>query len=795
MIVVREVVTLLRYQVDQSGLYAYRQAFESTLQAMVAASVRAGAAMRQALADVLPGVPNAPQAKAGPSAIARMPGAWMTIAQMTVAQMAVGRMAVGQMASPRTANGQAARGQTANGQTANGQTANGQAASGPAGPRPQGIPAPRQHAAALGGLRGAIQLTLGASPLKRVLGDIDAWVQIQARLLQAAGSDGNAVQADRDLARVSRTSGTPYADNVDTYARSARTLQDHGRTRQEATGITEAVALSMRLSQTPAQNRDGIVTALTNMVEQGRLDLGQFNALPQRMQDALAAGLDLSRGQLRDQVQSGQVTTDRALPALQSQLPAMRTEAEGAPASITAAMTVFNDAMQRYLGQALPAGRGVLNGVATSILFLADHIDAVVKLLALMGASIGLVSLGNGLRRASAVSGGLFQSLIAATRAALGLDAAMALRGGPAGAMRMLSVWTRSIAPMLRMAAVLSTIYLIGEDIASWLAGGESVMGGWIGGVEEWQDELDAVSSVLTVVKDLLGGAGEALGPWIQRFGSIAVMVYGLWQILSPVGGFLLNLARVVVPMLWNAFAMTPIGRIISLIGMLAVALWQIWENWDVIKAYISASWDALMAMAMDSFLGPVIEYIGAIWKFWSGLVSGVIAAFTGDWDGAIAHWAGAFNGLWTFFSDMGGRMVATVKEIGRAIQTWVIDKARAAKNWLKSLLPGQSGPDAGNQASVMDGWSPDAAPNWLTTASSAAGLVVPPVSVIGPVPTRIGSPFSFQSSNNFVVNVASGDPLVVRKAVAEGVSQGQQRSLQGLPHWYDLTPGVESPG
>ncbi|HBL64833.1 MAG TPA: tail tape measure protein, partial [Achromobacter sp.] len=114
---------------------------------------------------------------------------------------------------------------------------------------------------------------------------------------------------------MSRTSGTPYADNVDTYARSAQTLQDHGRTRQEATGITEAVALSMRLSQTPAQNRDGIVTALTNMVEQGRLDLGQFNTLPQRMQDALATGLNLSRGQLRDQVQGGQVTTDRALPA------------------------------------------------------------------------------------------------------------------------------------------------------------------------------------------------------------------------------------------------------------------------------------------------------------------------------------------------------------------------------------------------------------------------------------------------------------------------------------------------
>jgi len=104
MIVVREVVTLLRYQVDQSGLLAYRQAFESTLQAMVGASVRAGAAMRQALADVLPGVANTPQAKAGPSASARMPGALMTIAQMAVAQMTVGRMTVGKPADRKWSN-------------------------------------------------------------------------------------------------------------------------------------------------------------------------------------------------------------------------------------------------------------------------------------------------------------------------------------------------------------------------------------------------------------------------------------------------------------------------------------------------------------------------------------------------------------------------------------------------------------------------------------------------------------------------------------------------------------------
>ncbi|MGE8565473.1 MAG: tape measure protein [Achromobacter sp.] len=652
MIVVREVVTLLRHQVDTSGLQAYEQAFEAMLQSMVGATVRASAAMRQALAGVLPTVVSTQQAIRG-----------LTISAQATMGLATSRQATSRQATSAVA-------------------------------RPQGgIAAPRQHAAALGGWRGVVELTLGASPLKRILNDIDVWVQIQERLRQAAGSSALAAEADRDLARVSRASRTAYADNVDTYARSAQTLQDHGRSPRDAAGITEAVALAMRLSQTPAEDRGGVVAALLKMVEQGSLGLEEYNALPRRMQDALAAGLNLDRGQLRQQVQGGQVSADRALPALQSQLPAMRTEAEAAPASLTAAMTVFNDALQRYVGQALPAGRSVLNGVTASILFMADNIDAVAKLLALTGASIGLVALGN----------------------------------------------------------------------------------------------------------------------WLRRAG---VMAYGLWQILSPIGGFLLNLASVVVPMLWNAFAMTPIGRIISLIGMLAVALWQVWENWDVIKAYISASWDALMAMAFDSFLGPVIEYIAAIWEFWTGLVNGVVAAFKGDWDGAIAHWAGAFNGLWTFFSNMGGRMMATIKEIGGAIQTWVLDKLKAAKGWFMSLVPDRwkSEPDA--QASVMDGWKSEgqqgrqqgmqqgfqsgALPSdqaaWWAVASGVSLPLVPPANVFGPKALPGRAPSNFQSLNNIVVNVPVGDPHVVSKAVADGVSQGHQRSYQSLSQTYDVTPGVESP-
>lgn len=768
MIVVRELVTLLRYQVDDTGLKAYQQAFETMLAAMVSASAQAGQAIRQALAGALPTLPGVA----------------------------------------------------------------------PTAPTPRGaIPAARQHAAAMGGLRGAVKLTLGDAPLKRILADIDAWTQTQMRLRQMAGSDEQAADADRDIARMARATGTPYADGVDTYARTRQTLEDQGRSTQHASGLTEAVALSMRLSGTAPQERDGVVTALLTMIEQGKLGMEQYNALPRRMQDALATGLSVTRGQLREQVQGGQVTADRALPALQAQLPTMRAEAESAPASLAAAMTVLNDAMQRVFGQTLPGGQAVLKGVTASIQALADNLDSVVKLLALAGASLGLVSLSNWLRQATVQSGGLWRSLVAATRVAVGLDGAMALRSGPAGAMQMLSVWTRTLAPMLRMAAVLTTIYWIGEDIANWLAGGESALGGWIGGVAQWQKELDAVSGVLGVVKDMLGGAGEALGPWVSKFGTIAVMLVGMWQMLSPIGNVILFLARTAVPMLgsvfgylattlvpllwrglmsvattvlpllwngllaiaqnlipmlWNAFAMTPIGRIISAISLLAVALWQIWENWDEIQAYISASWDALMAFAHDYFLGPLMEYISAIWEFWSGLVSGVVSAFTGDWDGAIAYWQGAFSGLWTFFSGMGGRMIATIKEIGGAIQTWVLDKVKAAKDWFKGLLPG--GAKADPKASVMDapGATPDLPPQWLAVAGGVAIPMVPPALAIGAAPAAGRVSMSYDNRNEIFVTVTGGDPTAVRGAVERGVDQGFQRSLETFSQRYDLTPGVE---
>lgn len=658
----------------------------------------------------------------------------------------------------------------------------------------QGVRAIKEQQSAFSGLRGVIGAVLGVSLVKRIFGDIDAWGQMEARMRQATSTAQEYAAVDKDLARISRVSYKSYASNAELFVRTRRTMADLGKTTQDTVDVTESLSLGMALSSTKAQDQESVISSLTKAIMQGKMGMDEYSTLMRaapRLQVALADGLGITTAKLLEQVKAGKVTTDRFLPALQSQLAKMRIEAESMPVTVADAMTVWNDAFQRFFGKTLTSGRSVVLGVTKSIEFMADNIATLVKLLALTGATWGLVKLRGWLRLATFQSGGLTRSLVGAARAAIGLDRAMALRRGPAGALRMLSLWNRTLAPLLRMAAILTTIYLIGDDIAGWLRGDISVTGELIGRVEEWRSEIDAVKGALVYIKDLLGGAGQELGPWITKWGTLTVLVYGLWQILSPVRGLIMFLARTAVPLLWRAFAMTPIGRIISGVVLLGTALWEIWKNWDQIKARIAASWENLKAKVKGTFLEPVLQYFEELWAFWSKIFKGVIAGFKGDWDDAIKHWREAFSGVWTYFEDIGGRMIAKIKEIGTAIQTWISDKVEAAKNWFKGLVP--DGPDAETMAIMT---SPKRAPSLVDRPAMRAiigGQQIPFVS--GGTVAQAGASggrgaVSVENHTEITVNAPNANPDSVASATQRGMSVGRQRTVDAMTRFF--VTGVE---
>jgi len=756
MSIVRELVTLLRYQVDESGLKKYQERYQAARTAMAQASDRAGQTLRQAAAG---------SGLAGLAARAR--GAMHTVREVGIGAWEGVRLGIQDARQAQEKlNGSVIR----------------------------GARLAREQAGAFSGLRGILGAVFGVAVLQRIGADIDAWGQMEARMRQATASAHEYAQVDQDLARISRLTYKSYQSSAELFVRTRRTMADLGKSTQDTVDVTEALSLGMALSSTKAQDQESVISSLTKAIMQGKLGMDEYATLMRaapRLQVALADGLGITTAALLEQVKAGSITTNKFLPALQAQLAKMRIEAEAMPVTVADAMTVWNDAFERFFGKTLTAGRVAVLGLTNTIEFLADNIETIIKLLAISGGAWGLVRLRNWMALVTMQSGGLMRSLVATTRAALRLDSAMALRRGPAGALQMLTLWRRSLAPLLRMAAILYTIYLLVDDIAVWYRGGDSALGDLIGPSQEWKEQIEGVKNALIWVKNELGGAGQELGPWIRKWGTILIMLYGVWRILSPVRGLIMFLARTAVPLLWRAFAMTPIGRIVTLV---AAGLWLIWSNWSSIVKFFTESWTRIKSAAKGSFMEPVIEYIEAIWNFWADILKGVIAAFTGDWDGAVAHWRSAFEGIWKFFSDIGGRMIAKIQEIGGAITTWITGKIEAAAKWLNDLLPGDMLSDEQRAAMAGPKGLLGGQQQWQAFASGAG---VPVVSAGATVRAGAGGargPVTIENRNEININAPGSDPQAVASAASRGLATTQRRSNDAMARFFEFSTGVEAP-
>ncbi|WP_258129242.1 tape measure protein [Achromobacter anxifer] len=770
MSVIRELVTLLRYQVDESGLKKYQETYRAAQDSLQKASAKTVQTMRQALTGSVfqPGAWGARAPSPRPPVVPVTPAAAAPAAPL-VPQRAVTRASMAGLGRPAAFPVDVAESRARIGQV---QAAYGalmaRARVGLATVREAGIGAwegarlaiqdarraqegfnrnivrgarlAREQAGAFSGLRGVLGAVFGVSILSRISRDIDAWGQMEARMRQATASAQEYGEVDKELARISRLTYKSYTDNAELFVRTRRTMADIGKTTQDTVDVTEALSLGMALSSTKAQDQESVISALTAAIMQGKLGMDQYATLMRaapRLQVALADGLGLTTDKLLEQVKAGKVTTQQFLPALQAQLAKMRIEAEAMPVTVADAMTVWNNAFQRFFGKTLTAGRVAVLGLTKSIEFLADNIETVIKLLALTGGAWGLLRLRNWMALATVQSGGLIRSMITATRTAIGLDGAMALRRGPAGALRMLSLWTRSLAPLLRMAAVLTTIYLIGDDIVAWMRGDISVLGSLIGRSEEWKDEIGAVRAFLVWIKDALGGAGKELGPWILKWGTISVLVFGLWKILSPIRGLLVFLATRVVPMLWAAFAAHPLGRII---GLVLAGLLLIWQNWDSISKFFGETWDEFKKKGKE-----------------------------------------ALDGLLGFFEDIGGRMIAKIQEIGGAIQKWITDKVEAAAKWLKELLPGQMLTDEQKALMTAPSGALGRQEQWQAFVAGAGGVpTASPGATVGVGSGNSGAA-SVEIHNEINVNAPGGDPKAVAVATRQGIERTQSRSIDRI--------------
>lgn len=239
------------------------------------------------------------------------------------------------------------------------------------------------------GLAGAFA---GAFATGHLISLADEWNSVNARLKQASQSTDDFSNSQRLLMDISQKTGTSFSDNANLFSRSAASMREFGYDSAQVLDITEAISTGLKLSGANAQESSSVITQFSQALAQGVLRGEEFNSVNEngdRVIRALAAGMGVARKDLKSMADQGQLTIDKVVPALISQLGKLRNEFGESPQTVSSSTTKVENAFMQWVGGANEASgatrtlTGILDGVANNI----DEVATAAGVLVAVGAA------------------------------------------------------------------------------------------------------------------------------------------------------------------------------------------------------------------------------------------------------------------------------------------------------------------------------------------------------------------------------------------------------------------------
>ncbi|MDS0957725.1 phage tail tape measure protein, partial [Enterobacter hormaechei] len=204
----------------------------------------------------------------------------------------------------------------------------------------------------------------------------DEWNSVNARLKQASSSADDFAVSQRQLMEISQRTGTAFSDNANLFSRAAASMREYGYSSDEVLKITEAVSTGLKLSGANTQEASSVITQFSQALAQGVLRGEEFNAVNEagdRVIRALSAGMGVARKDLKSMADQGQLTIDKVVPALMSQLGSLQGEFASMPQTVSGSLQKVTNSFMAWVGGvnqatgATDALSGGLDGVAQTL--------------------------------------------------------------------------------------------------------------------------------------------------------------------------------------------------------------------------------------------------------------------------------------------------------------------------------------------------------------------------------------------------------------------------------------------
>lgn len=233
---------------------------------------------------------------------------------------------------------------------------------------------------------------------REMLDAADAYKTFAAQIKVAIGEYGNLVQAMQDVIDISLRTHTSLEATSQLYAKIVTATKDFGKeqegvfsrainmgekyklTQQDTLSLVETINKAVQVSGGNAASAEAGLFQLNQALSSGVLRGEEFNSVMEqtpRLARAMADGLGVTIGQLRNMANNSQLTSDVVTKAMLSQASVISAEFEKFPTTIGQSIQDLKTSWTIFLGE-LDKTHGVTASVSSAIELLAKNLDTVV---------------------------------------------------------------------------------------------------------------------------------------------------------------------------------------------------------------------------------------------------------------------------------------------------------------------------------------------------------------------------------------------------------------------------------
>jgi tape measure domain-containing protein len=217
--------------------------------------------------------------------------------------------------------------------------------------------------------------------IKGVADTADEYKNLSARIRLVTGDGAAFDSALAGVQRVALQTNSALVSTADLFSRIYAAGKNLKMTSDQALSLTQTINQAIQVSGASAESADAATVQLIQGLQSGVLRGDEFNSVMEqspRLAKAMADGLGITTGKLRDMANAGGLTTQVVLQALQSQGRTIEAEYAKMPETIGRALTQLHNQWTVYVGQ-VDAGTGASANAAKAISLLANNLDSVVS--------------------------------------------------------------------------------------------------------------------------------------------------------------------------------------------------------------------------------------------------------------------------------------------------------------------------------------------------------------------------------------------------------------------------------